>query len=195
MHAYGNVVTSITYDEPSNSLTFEYVIGGHLKAKYVETKLDVDGNPRRLYDNLEWDEDSGVGVRFSETYNCSDDSVVSLGSDFEAYVNGSDVQVNRLNKFKKFPFVTVPVMALNGVSNVEGVGACSVDSRNDLLHANVVREEWMNGLWHQPKVKSSILIDRGNGASFERHLRLGEIHTMEDLQNYHNGGFYQISEN
>lgn len=194
LHAYGNVITSISYNATDNTVTIQYAMGIHLKAKNGTTVEDVDGNQIHHYSDLEFDEDSKDGVLYTETYACIGDSIASLGSDFEAYVNG-DIQVLSAHQYEKFPFRTIPVATLGGIMNVEGVGIASIPAENGLLHSNVVREDWMNGLWHQPKVKSSILIDRGNGASFERHIRLGEIHTMEDLENYQNGGFYIISEN
>ena len=194
LHAYGNIISAITYNATDNTITFDYTMGGHLKAKYLKTDYDLDGNPRRLYSDFEFDENSKDGVHFVETYSCYDDSVASLGTDFEEYVNG-DKQVMMTHAYKKFPFITVPVVTAGGFMNIEGVGVATVSAENNMLHANVVHEDWLCGLYYQPKVKSSISIDRGNGASFERHLRLGEMHTMEDMENYHNGGFYTISEN
>ena len=193
LHAYGNIITGIDYDSSENTVTFTYVIGGHLLAEYVGFDTNVDGNIIRYYDNFVYDEDLGDGVRFVETYRCKGNSIGSLGSDFEDYVNGK-VSTLIEHSFEKFPFVVVPVNTPDEVKAVIGEGTYSMSSSSGMLNANIVVEEWMQGLYHQPKVSSKLSIDRGNGASFERHIRLGEIHTMEDFENYQNGGYYRVSE-
>jgi hypothetical protein len=43
------------------------------------------------------------------------------------------------------------------------------------------------------KDTSDIYIDRGRSAAFERHLKLGEVVTMEALENYGNGWFLMLT--
>jgi hypothetical protein len=194
LHAYGNVITSITYDSNENTLLFEYVIGAHLTAVADYSETDIDGNVIRYYKDFSYDEQSGDGVKFTEVYKCKDDSVALLGEDFEEYVHG-DTGVLLSHAYEKFPFTTIPLEATDGSWYIESTGVASFSTYADLLHVKNVKPEWMNGLYHQPKVKTNVSIDRGNGASFERHIRLGEIDTMEDFENYQNGSFYKISEN
>lgn len=194
LHAYGNVINSITYNAENNTVTFDYIIGAHLLAEYIDPPgVDVDGNTLYFYDNFTYDADSEDGIHFTETYYCIGDSIANLGEDFENYVNG-DLATMQNYAFEKFPFQTNSISTPDDIQEIKGSSVISVPAENDLLHAKTIREEWMIGLYHQPKVKNNISIDRGNGASFERHVRLGEINSMEDLQNYQNGGFYQISE-
>ncbi len=193
LHAYGNTITSITFDNNDNTITFKYVIGGHLIADADYSESDIDGNVIRYYTNFRLDEDSGDGVLFTETHRCVGDSIRSLGSRFNAYVDGNE-EVMDDYMYEKFPFETIPVVAIDGSVSVEGSGIASFEANGNMIHSATVREDWMNGLWFQPKVKSDISIDRGNGASFDRHIRLGEIHTMEDMVNYQNGGFFRLSQ-
>ena len=195
LHAYGNVIDSITYDAATNAITFVYVVGAHLIAEYNGCDVDIDGNVIRFYDNFQYDETSTDGVRFEETYVCMDGTISDLVSsgDFTAYVSG-DLDTMVKYAYEKFRFITVPVNTLDDIEVSEGTGEVSVPSENGFLHANTVREEWMNELYHHPKVKSDVSIDRGNGASFERHIRLGEIRTMEDFEYYQNGGYFKLSE-
>lgn len=190
LHAYGNIIRSISYNQDNNTLSFEYIIGAHLKAKYIPSP--DNNSTKRFYSDFEYDETSNEGVRFVETYKCSNDTVASLGSDFEAYVNGEE-EIVRQHKYDKFPFITLPE-TLSDTSVVKGVGTAYFLADNELTHVPVVRKDWMTGLYYQPKTNAKMTIDRGNGASFERHLRLGEVCSMEDLEKYHNGGFYTISE-
>jgi hypothetical protein len=194
LHAYGNVINSITYNREENTVTFVYVIGAHLIAIADKQETDEDGNQLMFYRDFSYDEYSGDGVVFTETYQCKGNEIDSLGSDFEAYING-DETVMLQNLYKKFPFDTTPLSFEDGSVSIEGYGVASFDVYGNMQHSRTIREEWMEGLYHQPKVVSNVSIDRGNGASYERHIRLGEIHTMEDLENCQNGSFYKFSEN
>ena len=193
LHAYGNIITDIRYNSEDNTITFDYAMGGHLLAEKAGTDTDVDGNTIFYYKNFTYDENSVDGIKFSETYYCSDKTIANLGEDFEGYVNGN-VRIMAKYEYEKFPFQTVSVPTPDGIRDVKGVGVVEMPSYNDLLHSKTVPVDWMTGLYFQPKLKNNLSIDRGNGASFERHVRLGEIHSMEELESYHNGGFYSIFE-
>lgn len=47
----------------------------------------------------------------------------------------------------------------------------------------------LNGLMEAPKVDIDISIDRGSGAAWEKHFKLMECNTLEDLENYGNNYF------
>lgn len=202
LRAYGNVILSIDYSRADNSLTFTYVIGGHLIAEHVGQSVDNDGNVIHNYANFAYDENSLDGIRFVETYVCKDSSVSDMGSDFVPFVNG-DEQAQDENgenimikhKFDKFPF-SVPISPnTDGVMVPYANGTAYVTAESGYQQCCLVHEEWEDGLYHRPKVANGLSVDRGNGASYERHIRLGEIRTMEDLEHYQNGGFFKVSEN
>ncbi len=192
LHAYGNLIIDITFNASRNAVTFKYVIGAHLLADADHTVVDIDGNKLRYYTNFRYDEESGDGVVFTETYQCSGDAIASLGVYFNDYVNGEDTTVAE-HKYDRFPFDTVPVVNVDGSVSIEGTGTATFEAYADLLHTPTVADDWMVGLYQQPKIKSAIDIDRGNGASFERHIKLGEIRSMEDLETYQNGAFFKLS--
>lgn len=191
LQAYGNLITSITYDDSEDKITFNYVIGGHLIAKVVEVTTDEDGFPKILFDEFQYDEDGGDGVLFTETYKCSDDSILNLyhSGMFNGYVNGSMLEL-AINEYKCFPFKTYPVETEDGTEYIPSEGTMRNVADFDIMHANTVKRDWMNGILYQPKLKSELSITRGNGTSFERHIRLGEIKTMEDMTESH---YFSIS--
>lgn len=55
-------------------------------------------------------------------------------------------------------------------------------------------EEYKLGMATMEKVDSDIYIDRGINAAFERHLKLGEITTLDELVQYGNG-YFKIMDN
>ena len=60
-----------------------------------------------------------------------------------------------------------------------------------LLFDNVsfFMEDYKLGITFIDNNAGSVAIDRGNAAAFERHLRLSENKTMQDLEQYGNGFF------
>jgi hypothetical protein len=56
---------------------------------------------------------------------------------------------------------------------------------------NVIKREVEMGISEPPKVESEIFIERQSSSVFERHLRMGEITTLEQLEEYRNG-YYNI---
>lgn len=57
-----------------------------------------------------------------------------------------------------------------------------------------IKEEAKMGLVFPPKVNNELFIERMSVSVFERHSRLSEIKTLDDLINYRNG-YYNIVEN
>lgn len=55
----------------------------------------------------------------------------------------------------------------------------------------LTKQEYLLGISERPKVNSDVFIDRGVVSPLESHLRLSEIKTLNDLENYNNG-FYNI---
>ena len=195
LHAYGNLITSISYDSAQNTVTFKYVIGGHLvaKAAYADTSI-FDNTVTYYYTDFMYDEELGDGVKFTETYKCKGESIRSLGADFENYVkNVEDVVDEHMGE--KFPFDKIPVISVDGSVYSVGNAVSLFEAHTEMTHSVTVPEDWMFGLYYQPKVLADVSIDRGNGASFDRHIRLGEIHTMDDMVNYQNGGYFRFSQN
>ena len=56
----------------------------------------------------------------------------------------------------------------------------------------VFMEEYRIGSASMQKVDSNIFIDRGINAAFEKHIKLGEVATLEALEQYGNGWFKMI---
>lgn len=61
----------------------------------------------------------------------------------------------------------------------------------DEYEVNVLKQEAEMGLSEPPKIESDIFIERQEISVFERHLRMGEINSLEQLDEYKNG-YYNI---
>jgi hypothetical protein len=64
-----------------------------------------------------------------------------------------------------------------------------VEDKNGLTVFPVFRQEYMFGSATMQNVDADIYIDRGINAAIDKHLKLGEVTSMEALENYNNGYF------
>lgn len=110
----------------------------------------------------------------------------------------------------KYPFSTVyNQMAYNAnfgdtavgitavLSNVteygpSGKAILKTEKNDDIQHIPYLREEYQYGVSYPDEVTDDVYIRRGNGAAFERHIKLSEVKTMDDIDNYANGGFFNV---
>jgi hypothetical protein len=69
-----------------------------------------------------------------------------------------------------------------------------VENDIDYTYQPLFKRDYFTGYAYEPVVNSQIDIRRGNAATYERHLRLGECKTFDDLQNSLNQSFYTFAE-
>ena len=67
-----------------------------------------------------------------------------------------------------------------------------MDSHNGLDAYPTYQEAYNIGVVSSPIIDSNVNIYRGNNAAFEKHLKLGEVTSLEALENYTNGYFTMI---
>ena len=70
-------------------------------------------------------------------------------------------------------------------SITEGGGPVSPDFQN----ADYFMEDYQLGVAFVANNNTNVYIDRGTATAFERHMRLSEVDTLQDLENYANGMF------
>lgn len=80
------------------------------------------------------------------------------------------------------------------ICNEETEDKCKYRAKYDgMIYAPVFREEYKIGSSSLENIQSDIYIDRGFSSSFEKHLNLLSVKSMEALENFGNG-FYNIIE-
>jgi hypothetical protein len=62
-------------------------------------------------------------------------------------------------------------------------------NHDEATDSPVFKKEYLNGISEEPKVDVDIELDRGSASAFERHFKLLECNTMEDLENQGNNIF------
>jgi len=94
-----------------------------------------------------------------------------------------------LNQFDLNTHPTVFSTTLSGVDFNQ-----YTNNNSNIQYTFDVKEESKMGLVSPAKVKNELFIERMSVAVFERHSRLANIKSLEDLEEYRNG-YYNIVEN
>lgn len=215
--AYGTYLIDIKCDAVNKKLTFTYVVSGHFKAKVAQGSpfLDEDGNTIYHYEDFEYDSSDTHGVVYTETYGYTDSDIDDLYfnstmvngvlvSDFDLYVRGrSDLIENYMVKYgyKQFVFETHGLVATDSYNDneitygyISGAYTETVENNLDYLYSPLYKNDYFVGYSYEPTVESDVQISRGNAGAFERHIKLSEVKTFEDLSNVANQGFFTMSE-
>jgi hypothetical protein len=199
--AYGDVLTNIECDEDLMTVTFTYVIGANLKAELKYKDTDDNGVTRYYYGGYAYNENDPHGVVCTETYpfvpNNSDITTLINNGHFANYVSNSVPEY----RYFKCPFDTsyntsIISMTVNGipvtVPAVIGGFNVSVSSDRDILVSPVIKKDYLVGIAAPPYYEENVFINRGDSAAWERHVKLGDIKTFDDLSTYSNGGFFNL---
>lgn len=165
----------------SGSITFRYFIGAEL-----ELCKNSVGDDVYMYNGG----DKGVVYKDTYTWTALDDTKVIDGEnrtfaylDIDYNSEKEGVVYENLNGFED----EVVKSDVDFTSNTmtEGGEPLSVNFQN----ADYFMEDYQLGLSFVANNNENVYIDRGNATAFERHMRLSEVDTLDDLENYGNGMF------
>lgn len=172
----GDYVTSIENTE--SSWTIQYVIGG--TARSEDGGLTFTAIPR-------------TGIKYEETYpykekqvllTCIDghDNVRVVYNWIDTEGSKRDVYSEEYRLYRKTNTATVIGME---------VGSIMTGDSKSMINALVFTRDGSDSLPDETKNTLDVIIDRGMAAAFERHFKLSECNTFEDLKNYGNN-FYNL---
>lgn len=207
--AYGSAITDITISTKDKTISFTYYIDAHLKARlsYVDEETG-----KIVYSKFELDLDSEYGKyqgeKYVETYDfdpedeewqtllSGSESDNDISSKFNEYISSVDsfdykklrFSTEKLTKYKEYPIYNQKAQ----ISYVETNLTTEIQNKRDILCANVFKEDLLSEIHFKPIVESDVKIDRGLNAAFERHLRLGEVKSLSDMEDFRNGAFFNI---
>ena len=173
--ARGDMITAVTFDEANRVVTFDYVIEGNL------TPVNENGYAYR-----------DGGVRYRDRYGY--------------YVEHVDVNLSgETREFAYYDLDSGDTAVLDTLTDMSGTVTLtsttltttyeSSDFNEANTYAPTYRDEYLLGISSAPVVNEEVNVDRGTAAAMERHLKLGEIKTMEDMENYGNGFFNIVDVN
>lgn len=207
LYAYGNIIESITSNIDERTITLKYIIGCHLLATYNGSEINDDNSITYYYSDFRYDENDEHGIIYTETYSYLEDSeleeLCTTGDDFIHYVRDEIDEIEDFYEkymFYKFEMYSMGVTTVNFLFNNQNLQrqiitseyAENIVNEIDQLHAPLFKKDYFVGVAYEPVVTGNINIARGNAAAYERFSKLGEVKTMEDIENYTNGGFFNI---
>lgn len=195
--AYGDIIKNIERDTINNTITFIYVIGAHLVATLIEIDTDDDGNEHYYYSDYRYDEDDPHGVTYTETYSYEADGEIARMSNVEFlyYINHNKSELVQSGdgtwRYTKAEFRVVGGTSyvdrvVDGMNIIYPYVASEFETKfqteKDTLCSPLTKFDYLTGIPYNPSVVSDTNISRGNATAWERHIKLGEIKTFEDLE-------------
>lgn len=166
-----------------------YKVGGIVTA-YTESRIeDVRAYSNNDQYKLNFDVETETYTNFSGASVNGVSRVTSLG-DPMTYVfmaDKNDPNIGQVNQKNGLVFNDFDVDELTTVS----FRSQGWNQTNTSLSA-ITKEEYLFGIISKPEVKSDVFIDRGITTIFEKHLKLSEIRTLDELQRY-GGGYFNVT--
>ena len=161
----------------------------------------VDGNG---ISNISYDSDfvtfeySYNDIQYKETYKYNTGQTMEIVLDgyenITIYYNEIDYDFTKQTIYNKHYGLYREGNLADIVQYREGHVLCDDKSNGyvasaETINAPIFKEEYLLGISSTFKADVNVTINRGNAAAFERHFKLSECNTMEDLQNSGNNIF------
>lgn len=153
--------------------------------------------------------------------NEDEDNISSLikNGEFEKYVNGDydDKQANaddasKIKKYEKYEFsvnnntlsytqrvnntdleLSCVISDYETICIREEVNEDNSDKNNGVINGvTISRLPFYESISYTPTEKIDVFIDRGSTSVFDRHIRLSEIKTLNDMLEYSNGSYFTM---
>lgn len=173
-HLYrGDYISGIDRSTYPGEVVFTYVVGGYFY-------MDDDGNVTPAFG----------GDIYKERY------VVDTGHVETAVIDGVD-GVPVYSEYIDFDGAAEEFYSPRYNLYRTGNTACVVEMDTAAIwdpdfsfDAYLTKEEYLTGFSMPPKVDVNVTVDRGGVSAFERHYKLAECNTMQDLMQYNNSEFF-----
>ena len=164
----------------------------------------VDGNG---ISNISYDSDFVTfeyyynDIQYKETYKYNTGQTMEIVLDgyenITIYYNEIDYDFTKQTIYNKHYGVEREGNLADIVQYREGHVWCDDKSNGyvasaETINAPIFKEEYLLGISSTFKADVNVTINRGNAAAFERHFKLSECNTMEDLEAMGNGQFFNL---
>ena len=163
-------------------IIFRYYVGVELELEKDAEYVYNGGEKSHIYEDTYRFTARSVEAEVETTSDAvRKDTFVYLDIDYAGQAR--EVDFENLFNFKQ-DVLNADVTAFTQ-SMTEGGNPVSVNFRN----GDYFREEYQMGVSFVANNNENVYIDRGSATAFERHMRLSEVDTLQDLENQGNGMF------
>ena len=213
--AFGDVIDKIEIVD-NYHIRFTYHIGAHLIGEVLDGTGNVTNTvveTSRIeptyyrFNHFSIDPDH-LGSTYEDTYTFEAGTIVQAGDDttnangvydlskvpmdnvYQDAETGDNVQIEGVFSTTYAKTVVYSEYGLNGMlRNIPSANFNLKRTEPDYVLTKPLVWDYFMGITDRPRVDTEVVLDRGLNAAYERHLKLGEIRTMQDLEEYGNGFF------
>lgn len=213
--AFGDVIEKIEIVD-NYHIRFTYHIGAHLIGEVLDETGNVTNTvveTSRIeptyyrFNHFSVDPDH-LGSTYEDTYTFEVGTIVQTGDDttnenriydlskvpmdnvYQEAETGDNVQIEGVFSTAYAKTVVYSEYGLNGMlRNISSTNFSLKRTEPDYVLTKPLVWDYYMGITDRPRVDTEVVLDRGLNAAYERHLKLGEVRTMQDLEEYGNGFF------
>jgi hypothetical protein len=191
-----NILCDITYCmgatlERFSGETFHIFEGGNSGVTYYET-VEFEKHNEEYHLKSENKKTTPIEKKDPSNHSVSYPVVCYGIKKKEEVIDGETKYIDNLARFETNTLWISGNTEDFDIMNFTGSG--ETEDKNGMTVFPVFRQEYMLGSATMQNVDADIYIDRGINAAIDKHLKLGEVSTMEALENYNNG-YFKIMQN
>lgn len=156
-----------------DKIEFKYVIGGYFTADSAGTFINYIGSGDVYYEKYKYESSHLIYVTLDGVDNVP---IYSEYIDFDA-------------SMKEFYSPSLNLYRYGNTANIIEATTGEIWNEDYSYDAYLTKEEYLTNFSSPPKVDVDVTIDRGGVSAFEKHYKLSECNTMQDLTQYGNNYF------
>lgn len=181
VNTYENVVEN--WEGETGRLIFTYYIGAELELDEENDEYVYNGGEVRIkyVDTYRFRVSTATSRMFDEDGNEFDKYYLYFVIDYDS--KKSDVVYENIYYYRDKVILSDISVTSNTIT--DGGEPVSTDFQN----ADYFMEDYQLGIAFVANNNENVYVDRGSATAFERHMRLSEVDTLQDLENYGNGMF------
>jgi len=172
----GDYITMVRKSDSGDEVAIQYVIGGTATSNDGGQTFVAVPNTGVKYEEVFPYKEGEVLVTFLDGF----ENVKIIYDSINTEVNKSTVYSDEYRLYRRA-----------NIAKIIGMEVGTVLNGNDMIKGMVFTSEDTEYLPDETKNTFSVIIDRGNAAAFEKHFKLSECNTFEDLKNYGNN-YYNL---
>lgn len=167
----GDTIIEINRNE-EGKIIFRYVLGASYDSTY-QTRME------------------DTGIFYEETYNIIDGltgKTILYGTEVE--YEYSEIEFFKNEKVVYSEDFNLNRSAVNGIITGITLGDVWRMDEGDVLNTPLFKEEYLMGISSESNINVDVTIDRGYATAFEKHLKLFECNSFDDIINYSGNKFF-----
>ena len=171
----GDFIPNSGVDDRGTELDVHYVIGGYFRSDERGTFVE------QVYPES--------GDVYAEKYTIDNSHVDLVPLDGVADVPVYSRYIDFEGAAKEFYSPRYNLYRTGNTANIIRLTTMDAWNKDFAIDAYLAKEEYLTNFSSPPKVDVNVTIDRGGVSAFEKHYKLAECNTMQDLVNYGNNFF------